>query len=349
MNRKSRLLNVLTNPVQEFFSGIGCVIALAGFFGCHQMAEFETGATFGVSFVRTSDYTVETVVSGLEGARSICSNGNYEFLVTTSNGALYRINSQTMAVDTCFLIGTPSGNGYNKIIRSLQHNSIYILGPSGKIIEVSLNYNFVKDEFYTGPNPIDLCASPDGSNHIFVIDSGDQTIRKVMTSSNTVIEESNLFHTPSSVSGYVAFPEFVLVACSDDTGSVYQLDVETLNLYSVVVTGISCGEIASSQNDSIFCITHPGTGSSDGGATLVRATPLPEYLEYFPITGTPVSLCSHPFNRYFYIASLKDGNTVITVLNGITFQVETEFNVDGFPFDVTTHRNGEYLLVLTAE
>lgn len=349
MNRKSRLLNVLTNPVQEFFSGVIVVITLAGLFGCHQVAEFETGATSGVSFIRTSDYMVETVVPGLEGARSIRSNGNNEFLVATSNGALYRVNSQTMAVDTCFLIGTPSGNGYNVIIRSPQQNSIYILGSAGKLIEVGLNNNFVKDEFYTGPNPVDLCISPDGSNHIFVIDSGDQTIRKVMTSSNTVIAESNLYHIPSSVSGYVAFPEFVLAACSDDTGSVYMMDVETLILYSAISTGMPCEGIASSQNDSVFCVTHTGTGSSDGGATLVRATPFPEYLEYFPITGTPVSLCSHPFNSNFYVASLKDGDTVITVLNGDTFQVETEFTIKGLSFDITTHRNGEYLLVLTSD
>lgn len=349
MNRKSNLLNILTTSVQEFFSGIVFVTALAGLFGCHQMTEFETGATSGVNFVRTSDYTVETVMSGFEGARSILSNGNNEFLVITTDGSLYRVNSQLMVVDTSFVIGTPSGNGYSEIIRSPQHNSVYILGPSGKIIEVSLNYNYVKSEFYTGPNPVDLCISQDGSNHIFVIDSGDQTIRKVMTSSNTVIEESNLYNIPSSVSGYVEFPEFVLVACSDDTGSVYQLDVETLILYSVVCTGMPCEEIASSQNDSVFCITHQGTGFLDGGATLVRATPFPEYLEYFPITGKPVSLCSHPFNSNFYVASLKDGDTVITVLNGDTFQVETEFTINGFPFDITTHRNGEYLLVLTSD
>lgn len=340
---------MLTTCVQEFFSGTVFVIALAGLIGCHQIAEFETGVTSGVSVIRTSDYTVETVVSDIEGARSIYSNGNYEFLLTTTDGALYRVNSQLMVVDTSFVIGTPSGNGYSEIIKSPLHNSIYILGPAGKIIEVGLNHNFVKDEFYTGPNPADLCISPDNSNNIFVIDSGDQTIRKVMTLSNTVIEESNLYHIPSSVSGYAAFPEFVLVACSDDSGSVCQLDVETLNLYCAIFTGMPCGEIASSQNDSIFCTIHPGTGSSDGGATLVRATPFPEYLEYFPITGTPVSLCSHPYYPYFYIASLKDGDTVITVLNGDTFQVETEFNIDGFPFDITTHRNGEYLLVLTAE
>ncbi len=349
MNRKSSLFNVLTISVQEFFSGTVFVIALAGLFGCHQMAEFETGATSGVSFIRTSDYTVETVMPGLEGARLICSNGNNEFLVITTGGVLYRVNSQLMAVESSFLIGTPSGNGYSEIIRSPLNNSIYILGPAGKIIEVSLNGNYVKDEFYTGPNPVDLCISPDGGNHIFVIDSGDQTIRKVMTSFNTVLEESNLYHIPSSVSGYAAFPEFVLVACSDDSGSVCQLDVETLNLYYAIFTGMPCGEITSSENDSIFCITHPGTGSSDGGATLVRATPMPEYKEYFPITGTPVSLCSHPCYPYFYIASLKDGDTVITVLNGDTFQVETEFNIVGFPFDITTHRNGEYLLVLTSE
>ncbi|MCD4848933.1 MAG: hypothetical protein K8R76_12170 [Candidatus Aegiribacteria sp.] len=335
--------------VQEFSSGIVLIITLAFLFGCHQVAEFETGATSGVSFVRTSDYTVETVVSGLEGARSICSNGNNEFLVATTEGVLYRVNSQSMVVESSFLIGIPSGSGYSEIIRSTQDNSIYILGPAGKIIEWSLNHNYVIDEFYTGPNPVDICVSPDGSNHIFVIDSGDQTIRKVMTSSNTVIEESNLYHTPSSVSGYTACPEFVLVACSDDTGSVCLLDVETLNLHTATFTGMPCGEITSSQNDSVFCIIHPGTGSSDGGATLVRARPVPEYMEYFPIAGTPVSLCSYPYGSYFYIASLKDGDTVITVLNGDTFQAETEFTIDGFPFDITTHRNGEYLLVLTSD
>ena len=83
---------------------------------CHQPVEYGVTAQSGVVKLRVSDNTIVGNVSNIPDGRSLCSQGNTEFLVASGSGVLYRFNSLEMVQDTSYSIGSSSGSGYGEII-----------------------------------------------------------------------------------------------------------------------------------------------------------------------------------------------------------------------------------------
>jgi hypothetical protein len=68
------------------------------------------------------------------------------------------------------------------------------------------------------------------------------------------------------------------------------------------------------------------------------------------IAGHPTDICSVPGTALFYVLSyLGDGTSRITAINYVIGEIVGEVDVPGFPWDITSHANGEFVLALTSD
>jgi len=75
---------------------------------------------------------------------------------------------------------------------------------------------------------------------------------------------------------------------------------------------------------------------------------MPEVV-HVQIAGHPTSVCSVPGTTLFYVLSyLGSGTSRVTAVNYVTEAVVSEIDIAGFPWDITSHANGEFVLALTS-
>ncbi len=314
---------------------------------CHQPVEYDSSAASGVVKLRLSDYTVAGNVSGIEDGRALCSLGNSEFLVTSGTGILYRFDSPSMTLDSSYAIGFGSGSGYGEIIYP-KPGSVYIIGAAGKLIEVDLQTNSVAAEFEAGPLPTALCAST-SSQRFFVADGSDCRIREVDTGSNTVLRSTEpLKETPVSLAAESYLEEYLLACCADEDGTVGRISLSTFYT-SHLNLGSAGSDLSAFPAESIWAVVHPDWYASDGSISLCSNYFLPTVTEV-TIAGHPTDVCSVPGTTLFYVLSyLGDGMSRVSSVNYLTGDRQEVLDIPGFPWDITSHANGEYLLILTSD
>ena len=72
-------------------------------------------------------------------------------------------------------------------------------------------------------------------------------------------------------------------------------------------------------------------------------------MDQVQVQGHPMQICSVPGSTMFYLLSyLGNGESLIVGINYLTKQIECEVELSGFPWDITSHGNGEFVLALTS-
>ena len=315
---------------------------------CHQPVEYSTTAASGVVKLRVSDNTVAGQASGIDDGRALASLGSETFLVSSGSGELYRFNSPDMSLDTSFAIGPGSGAGYGDI--AIPRPGIaYVIGAAGKLLEVNVGSAMVVDEFTVGPFPSDLCASPT-SQLFYVVDGSDGRIREVDSADNSVLRSTDPLDEPPVEATVESHEDrYILVACADDAGSVYAVDLATFYISDAAELGGLCSGAKAFPAESIWAVTLPNWYGSMGSVSVCANFAQPE-VTVLPIAGHPVDVCSVPGTTLFYVLSyMGDGISAVTAVDFITGGKTDPIPLDGFPWDITSHANGEYVLVLTSE
>ena len=315
---------------------------------CHQPVEYSTTAASGVVKLRVSDNTVAGQASGFGDGRALASLGSGSFLVSTGSGRLHRFSSPDMSLDTSFVIGPSSGAGYADIILP-KPGVAYVIGAAGRILEVNVGMGLVVDEITAGPLPVGLCASP-ASQLFYVVDGSDGRIREVDSADNSVLRGTDPLDEPAVEATVESHQDrYLLVACADDAGSVYAVDLATFYVSDAAELGSVCSGAQAFPAESIWAATHPNWYGSNGSVSVCANFTQPEVTP-LPIAGHPVDVCSVPGTTLFYVLSyLGDGVSAVTAVDFITGEKTDPIPLDGFPWDITSHGNGEYVLVLTSE
>jgi hypothetical protein len=328
-------------------SKLGVVLALMPLLACHQPVEYSSSAESGVTKIRVSDMTVVSNITGITDGRSLQSVGNTEFLVASGSGVLYRFDSEAMALDTSFVIGFGSGAGYREMILP-KAGSIYVIGSAGKILEVSLQSNSVVDELVAGPLPVAMCPSA-VDQRFYVADGSDRRIREIDSETNTQLRESQpLDEVPVGISAESYEKSFLFVCCADEAGTVERISLSTLYPGEILLGGV-CTDISAFPAESVWAVVHPEWYGANGKLSLCSSFFIPE-TQSIAISGHPISICSVPGTTLFYILSyLGDGISRATAVNYFTAENEGHVDLEGFPWDITSHANGEFVLVLTSE
>ena len=314
---------------------------------CYSPVEYNVVDESRLVKLCVSDNTIAGTFSGISDGRSLCSIGNNEFIVASGTGTLYRFNSPAMELDTSFVIGSGSGSGYGNMITP-KPGSIYVIGAAGKIIEVNLATNSVIDEFEAGPMPNALCASPT-NQRFYVSDGSDRQIREIDPVSNTVLRTSDpLNSVPVSITIESFQNAYLLAASSSEEGSVERVTLGTFYVNSISI-GSSSSDITAAPAESIWAVVHPQWFAENGSISICSNFFNPEIFS-ISIAGHPTNVCSVPGSTLFYALSyMGDGTSRITAINYFTREIVAEVDIPGFPWDITSHANGEYILTLTSD
>ncbi|HOI36841.1 MAG TPA: hypothetical protein PLF11_05620 [Bacillota bacterium] len=316
--------------------------------GCHDPVEYDVSAHSGVVKIRVSDNTIVGSLGGIEDGRSLCSLGNTQFLVASGSGLLYRFDSEQMLLDTSYAIGYGSGSGYGDMVMP-KPGSVYVIGSAGKILEVSLSSNSVVDRFDAGPLPGALCASST-NRRFYVADGSDRRIREVDPVGNVVLRQSQpLDEIPVAITTESFLDEYLLACCSDGAGSVGRVTLSTMATGPISL-GSPCSAITSFPAESTWAVTHPEWFAENGAVSICRSFLLVPDVTAVQVAGHPTDICSVPGTVFFYVLSyLGDGTSRVTAIDYVNATIVGEVDIPGFPWDITSHANGEYVLALTSD
>jgi hypothetical protein len=324
-------------------AGLAALLLFAA--GCHDVVEYSTAGSYGVCIIRTSDMVLEECMEGFEGGRSICSLGNSRFLVASNAGVLYLVNSQDRVVEETYQIGAPFSAGYD-CMTQVAPGQVYLVGGFGSLIEFDVSSGTVVDVFNAGPSPESICPSLT-QQRLYVADSFDRKIREVWTVDNQVYRELELESTVSSIAPF-SWPLGFLAAVCSDSDKLYTIELSEFAEVSIDLVDYS-SDITLLSDTSVYCVTHPGWSDQNGRVTLGSSLGVEQTSLTLAVTGHPRSVCSKPYGGVFYVASvMEDGTSRILEIDGYLWGTVSSVTIEGYAWDVTTHANGEYLLVLTS-
>lgn len=344
--------------MKEMFLCLALMVAVFAA-GCHQVTEFGSVYSSSITFIRTSDLQVEKTMDGFELGQLLAADGPGKLVLISSDGVLYRIDTSQMDVDTSYTIGGSSGSGYSDAARATS-GSLYVLGPGSQVLEVDLDANAVVDGFTPGADPVAISASP-GLPRLYFADDAGEYIGEIWTGDNHTGFTASLQDVPADIMVEPAGGKHVVVVCSDQRGSIYDLWLDYSEEYPrklAIEAGSPCSSVQPFGVDSCFAIACPQWTGDNGYICLARGYIDPETVELTtePVEGHPVDLCFNPSTGYAGTLSVlsrtDSGNTVVTVF-GFTQsyldpELEAVIQLEGFPRAIISPGNGEHIIVLTS-
>lgn len=328
--------------------------------GCHQVTEFGSVYNSRLTFIRTSDLQVEKTMDGFELGRLLAGGGPGKLIIIASDGVLNRIDMAQMAVDTSYSIGGSSGTGYSDAATAT-NGSLYVLGPGSQVLEVDLATDAVAPGFTPGADPVAIAASP-ALPRLYFADAAGAYIGEIWTADNHTGFNAGLQSAPADIMVEPAGGKHVVVVCSDQQGSIYDLWLDYSAEYPrklPIEAGSPCSRVQPLGIDSCFAIACPQWSGDNGYICLARGYVDPETVELTtePVEGHPVDMCFNPSIGYAGMLSVLSrtdaGNTVVTVFGFTQSYLDPEpeavIELNGFPRDIISPGNGEYIIVLTSE
>jgi len=315
---------------------------------CYSPAEHSTVADCGVWKIRVSDNSLIGVLEGVPEARALQSVGNTEFLVSSGTGEIHIVNSPDMLITETLTVGFAGGAGYRSIIMP-GAGSVYLTSSTGSILEIDLTGMSLVADFNAGAVPDRMAALPYSDEFFYVTDMSTGKILEVSTVTNSVTRESDaLDAVPSAIAAESFLNSFLITVTSDETGLCGILNLGTF-YFEEFSFGHACHDVTAFPAESIWAVSHPEWNLSSGSISICSNFSFPE-VEAISIPGHPMQICSVPGTTLFYVLSyLGDGNSLLLGVNYLTRTIDSQMEIPGFPWDVTSHGNGEYVLVLTSE
>jgi len=327
------------------------VLALLFLAGCHDVTEYTDSGEFGAVILDASDLSVEGYVAGLEGARTLTSMGGSSFLVGTSTGMVHEVDSDQQVITASHRVSAGSSASLDCFTKSPVGSSLYMCAGSGKLLEMSTQSFDVVDDFSAGPSPSAICRSPEGLGRIYVTDAQEGRLREVNASTNQVNWVYDIEPAPAAIAVHSDDPPVMVVAHGDDKGlHAVRLDWSSPRSNWLFYDG-TFTDVASAPSDTVLCLAEPRWDAESGRLWLARvgwARPF-EY-KSFGVEGHPVCVCANSdYSMPYFYAACADGNrTVVVMVNYLSFEIEATAEIDGYPWDISSHSNGSRLLVLTS-
>ena len=113
--------------------------------------------------------------------------------------------------------------------------------------------------------------------------------------------------------------------------------------------GLAGSDITAFQAESTWAVVHPEWYEENGSVSICNSFSMPQISNLF-IEGHPTDICSIPGSTICYVLSyLGEGMSRITAINYFTGDVTGYVDIEGFPWDITSHANGEFVLALTSD
>ena len=115
--------------------------------------------------------------------------------VASTEGRVYSFDSETRELTGDYQVGAPSASGYGRMVHSPSEGTAYLIGATGKILELSIPECQVLDEFSVCSSPFDLEISMGFHGYLWVADAYSNSIFQVRLSDNKLFGQKEFMDT----------------------------------------------------------------------------------------------------------------------------------------------------------
>lgn len=317
--------------------------------GCHDVTEYSESGEFGAVILDATDLSVLGHIAGMDGARTVVSMSGSRFLVGCTSGRVYDVDSEAMKVQSSSQVTSGTGGGLDELTKSPAAASVYMTTGSGKLLEMDTDDFSVLDEFSAGPSPSAICRSPEGLTRIYVTDREQGTVREVDAYSNLENWSEYVAECPVAITRHGEDPPIMITAHGND-GGIHAIRLDWIQDNYLCPHG-TFADVTSAPFDTIFCAAEPCWESGSGRLLVGEVGWVRPFTSYTQsVSGHPTCVCSNPLRSrpYFYVACADGDRTIVAALNYDTRRIEMTVELDGYPWDITTHMSGDRLIVITS-
>ncbi len=324
------------------FVTVFAVAALMVSAGCDNITEFEAGVSSSLT-VYSGDLEVISQVTGITGGVQTLIRPGLVYVVTT-DGEMLKYDSETLELLDTYIIGVASAAGYSILEFSPAENSVYIVGATGKILELALPECEVTDEFSVCQFPVAMSISTTIPSILYVADGVTDQVFAVRASTNSLVG-----------TGLINWPVTCIEASNTDTTLIGTEDCFYRASFREGSQMRIAAGLSGSWTDIAFCEkldAYAGMKSSNLGVVEMVYDPDLgiEVLDF--VDGVSVGGNNHMLSfdgeRYVYLLSYM-GDSVSRILKyDMAFrQIVSEEYISGFPMAVQASSSGlVYVLVV---
>ncbi|MCD6588130.1 MAG: hypothetical protein J7K88_06230 [Candidatus Fermentibacteraceae bacterium] len=323
-----------------WFLGLLVVIA-----GCTNLTEYDMAYMAGLYVISAGDFTVIETIPDIEGARILLLYPGNIFVVSTE-GVIYRYDSETMELVDQNQIGSPSAAGYSDAVFCTVKNTAYIIGSYGEILELSLPECVLVDQFSVCQSPVMLALGA-GASYLFVADGPSNRVYQVKVNGNKTGDNVSIYYTIRCMAPFQN-PDSMLVSTVEDLNLVSVLSAT--NLRSVLLAGgRPFSALVAVPDDTVFIgVNGNSIGVFDAIGTGLPPWPTFEKTVWF--AGTPLCLAVANDWQHAYLLVYMAGvnSSRLISYNYSSGHIDRELDIPGYPLDLEV-LGGEAVYVLTTK
>ena len=330
-------------PVGITLAVIAMISAIAG---CTDITEYSQSYQAGLTVLSPEDFSEVGSVSGLVSPRCMLVYPGNLFVLSTE-GILYRIDTETLEITSELELGTPSAAGYSEIVFSENQSAAYLIGAHGNIMEVSLPDCEIIDQFTVGTSPVALAVTSGHPGYLWVADAAENSIHQIKLGDN---EDYYTLNYPPEYSFRCmeasCYPDSLLVGTSILVSRVEALGPGSIRSGFILHTNVQgMSDMVRIPNDSNFVAVTAQENQIGELCAYDRNTyPMPpnRYYNIDGVEGSGFILAAANDNRHVYaLASLGDGTSRLYRYSYIyPFGINKYVDLPGYPLDMEVSGTG---------
>lgn len=321
---------------------LALVASLMGL-SCAKLTEYDLSWESSLRVYSPEDLSLVASFPEMTAPRSMMIVPGMVFVASTE-GIVYSFDAVTRELIAQHQVGPASASGYGRMVFSPTEGTAYLIGATGKILELSIPDCEVLDEFSLGTSPFDLEVTAGNSGYLWVADASSNNIYQVRLSDNLNLATTHFYGTQ-------------IVQCMEALWGADTLIVGTSELVYRVEIMAAGGIRKSYVGDVSGSFTALGAIANSGNLAAVRQTTLGILEPYASMSVPPVpsftGLVSAPGSLH-RTADAGDYNhaIVLSYLGDMTCRLSRYYywdpaeivhsvDIQGYPMDMQVSGGGD--------
>lgn len=161
---------------------------------CAKLTEYDLSWESSLRVYSPEDLSLVASFPEVTAPRSMMIVPGMVFVASTE-GIVYSFDAETRELIAQHQVGPASASGYGRMVFSPTEGTAYLIGATGKILELSIPDCEVLDEFSLGTSPFDLEVTAGNPGYLWVADASSNTIYQVRLSDNLNLANTHFYGT----------------------------------------------------------------------------------------------------------------------------------------------------------
>lgn len=337
--------------VKRFASAV-CVSAFM-IAGCANVTEYELFYDARLNIYSEVNLALIDSLDLDPDARSILVRDNRIYVAGT-DGYIRSYSTVTHSLLEENQVGAPAPSGYIEMEYNAFGNSIYLIGATGTIVDISVPNCIVTDQFSPCTSPVEIEITPGNPGYLWTVDGSENEIHQTHLATNGHC--GSIAYPPHYQIGAISrssYPDSLLVGTS---GGFFRLETPSTGIFrSTWVKDVPWGCLALSdipEDSNFIAILEMGLSTRIGELCVyddsTYAVPPPKFYNDVSIPGMFFMMEPSAQGDYVYsLASVDGGGSILTTYRtGDDYGIETVVEMSGNPLDIYASEEGEvYVLI----